>query len=411
MKHLPSAFQISVIVLAVASVFSFYAEASDAPVIIVEGEKSVFSISLEKENTVTPDSTELLNGMAGASVVKNGPLTGFAQYRGMFGQRINTVIDGATHTSGGPNWMDAPLHYAPASQVSNIRIYRGVSPVSSGQETIGGSVIVETKSGEFVDSTEAILSGEISVGGETNNNATMVSVLVTVANKNHWLNVKGLGEQADDIEFDGGEIMPTEYERNRIDMGYGFRFGAHKIEVVGGRNETGDAGAPALPMDIRFVDTDILKGKYTYQGDGFVVESLLFANDVEHLMSNHLLREAPSNTMSYRTATATGESQGGKLVYRSEVGRSFEVGIDVLQSEHSTDVTNPNMPMFLVENFSEAIRDSVGVYAESNFELSDMLSLEVGIRANHIRMDSGEVSVSGTMEMLRSIQNFLMKLI
>ncbi len=397
MKYLPSAFQRSVIAAALASVFSCYAEAGDVPVIIVEGEKEVFSISLEKENTVAPDSTELLKGMAGASVVKNGPLTGFAQYRGMFGQRINTVIDGATHTSGGPNWMDAPLHYAPASQVSNIRVYRGASPVSSGQETIGGSVIVETKSGDFTDSAEVVLSGEVSVGGETNNNATMVSALITVANKNHWLNVKGLDEQADDMAFDGGEITPTEYERRRFDVGYGVRFGAHEIEIGGGRNETGDAGTPALPMDISSIDTDMVRGKYTYQGDESVVEVLLFANDVEHGMTNYHLREAPGEAAGYRTAAATGESQGGKIVFRSEGELSFEVGMDVLQSEHSTDITNPNMPMFLVKNFNEATRDSVGVYAESAFGLSDVLSLDSGVRVNHISMDSGEVSVAGVM--------------
>ncbi|MBV1922285.1 MAG: TonB-dependent receptor [Pseudomonadales bacterium] len=400
MKHVSSAFKRSVIAVAVASVFSFYAEASDVPVIIVEGEKDVFSISLEKKNTVAPDSTELLKGMAGASVVKNGPLTGFAQYRGMYGQRINTVIDGATHTSGGPNWMDAPLHYAPASQVSNIRVYRGASPVSSGQETIGGSVIVETKSGEFVDSTEAVVSGEVSVGGETNNNATMVSALVTVANKNHWLSVKGLDEQADDMEFDGGEITPTEYERSRFDVGYGFRLGAHEIEIGGGRNETDDAGTPALPMDISSIDTDMVRAKYTYQGDDHAVEVLLFANDVEHGMTNHHLREAPGNMMGYRTAAAKGESQGGKVIFRSEGDLPFEVGIDVLQSEHSTDITNPNMPMFLVKNFNESTRDSVGVYVETAFELSDTLSLESGVRVNHIGMDSDEVSVAGTMGMM-----------
>ena len=279
-------------------------------------------------------------------------------------------------------------------------VYRGASPVSSGQETIGGSVIVETKGGDFTDSAEVVLSGEVSVGGETNNNATMLSALVTVANKNHWLNVKGLDEQAKDIEFDGGEITPTEYERDRFDVGYGFRFGAHEIEIGGGRNETGDAGTPALPMDIRSVDTDMLKGKYTYQGDGVAVEVLLFANDVEHIMTNHHLREAPGNMMGYRTAIATGESQGGKVVFRSEEGQAFEIGIDVLQSEHGTDVTNPNMPMFLVKNFNESTRDSVGVYAESAFELNDVLSLDSGVRVNHISMDSGEVSVVGTMGMM-----------
>lgn len=407
MKYIPSFFQIGLVSVLGVFAFSLDIRAQEVPVIIVEGGEKPFSVSLEKENTVNPDSTALLKKMAGAGVVKNGPLTGFAQYRGMFGQRINTVVDGVIHTSGGPNWMDAPMHYAPASQISNIQIYRGAAPVSSGQETIGGSVIIETQKGQFADSAEASLSGDFVAGVESNNGAKSVGGMIYVANKSHWFVVKGLDESADDTRFHEGDIIPSEYERNRFDVDYGFRYGAHEVEIGVGRNETGDAGTPALPMDILSVDTDLYRAKYVFHGEGASLEAGLYGNDVEHEMTNYHLREAPSNMMLHRLASATGESQGAKLVYRSTGDLNFLVGVDGHRSIHNTDITNPNNTAFLVTSFNDVTRESLGVFAESLFNIGPALSLDAGIRVNQVRADADSVSTKGLMGMMLTNMDIL----
>jgi len=395
----------SLIAASVAGIVSMSAQA-ELPVIVVEGEQESFSITLENKNTVAPDSTELLRGMAGAAVVKNGPLTGFAQYRGMFGQRINTVIDGAALTAGGPNWMDAPLHYAPTSQVESIRVYRGLSPVSSGQETIGGSVIVETKQGEFTDSEDFGVSGAVSVGGQSNNRSASTSGVFSIANKSHWLTTKLLDESGDDQGFEDGDITPTEYQRSRYDVSYGFQSEQHEIILSGGRNETGESGTPALPMDIRYVDTNLYSAQYLYHGDDSTIKVHVFGNEVEHEMTNYHLRVPPMMAMKHRTALATGDSQGAKLSYKSEGKLDFLVGLDVHSSVHSTDITNPNNDAFLVENFDEATRDVVGVFAESVFSISESVTLDAGVRLNQVSMDSEDVNVIDMMGLVALKDDF-----
>jgi iron complex outermembrane receptor protein len=82
----------------------------------------------------------MLKKMPGANINKNGELTGIAQYRGMFGDRISVA---------GPNTMDAPLSYAPVALLESLTINRGITTVSSAQETIGGYIQAKTYSGDF----------------------------------------------------------------------------------------------------------------------------------------------------------------------------------------------------------------------------------------------------------------------
>ena len=84
------------------------------------------------------DVTHLLSRVPGGARVGNGALSGQAQYRGLFGERLNLRVDGQRFASGGPNLMDPAFHYAPAPLVAAMMIDRGVSPVSEGPGLAGG---------------------------------------------------------------------------------------------------------------------------------------------------------------------------------------------------------------------------------------------------------------------------------
>ena len=81
-----------------------------------------FTVSPTRATPNAPDSAKLLTLIPGADVVDNGPLTGQAQYRGMFGNRVDVRIDDMHISPGGPNWMDPPLQYAPRALVKNLSL-------------------------------------------------------------------------------------------------------------------------------------------------------------------------------------------------------------------------------------------------------------------------------------------------
>ena len=89
------------------------------------------SQALDVATTPAPevDATALLRRLPGANINGNGPLSGIAQYRGMFGNRVAVEVDGAHFASGGPNLMDPPLHYAPASMLETLTLQRTVKSI------------------------------------------------------------------------------------------------------------------------------------------------------------------------------------------------------------------------------------------------------------------------------------------
>ena len=62
------------------------------------------------EGTDPTDADDYLSDIAG-DVNANGRISGIAQYRGMYGDRVAVTIDGIGVIGGGPNAMDTPLSY------------------------------------------------------------------------------------------------------------------------------------------------------------------------------------------------------------------------------------------------------------------------------------------------------------
>jgi len=369
-----------------ASVSVFADETMDE--IIVTGDRSAIAIDADNTLDIAPDTTKLLRKVAGANINHNGALNGIAQYRGMFGPRIHVAVDGSSISSAGPNWMDPPLSYAPAGLLESLTVYRGIAPVSAGQETIGGAIKATTWSGDFTDSDTFENSGRLRLGAASVDDSYQASVATVVANRNHRFKVAVLNESGDDAEFPDGDIIPTEYERERYDLGYGFRTGGHTLQIDVARNETGESGTPALPMDIDHIDADLANVGYSFDGATFDINARVFYSDIEHGMTNFHLRQPPGSPAMWRRNEVTGENRGFALDVSY---KSWTFGVDAHYEEHESDISNPNNGMFFVENFNGVERQVIGVFAEREFTLTEQLQLELGVRFNRVEMDADTV--------------------
>jgi iron complex outermembrane receptor protein len=364
----------------------------------VKGRRSI----LEEAYTVTPDRTtpnaadaaELLNLVPGGAVNWNGPITGLVQYRGMFGYRINTRVGDMYLNPGGPNWMDAPLHYAPRPILDHMEIELGIASVSSGAESIGGTVNAVLKSSEFTKGGEFEVHGDVEASGRSVNDAISGGGIVSVANRRHRLHVLGSGEFGGDTKFPDGRIHPTSYERYQVGGGYGLQLGPHRFGLDYRRNDTGEAGTPALPMDIRFVETNIAKGDYRGELGPFELEGHVAWSDVEHEMDNYTLRAPPppGSMMGRRFTEASGDGLGAEL--RAEVplwrGR-LTVGGDGHRARHDADIFSPDDSLFFINNFNDVVRTRYGAFAEWEMKLLDIVDLELGVRYTRVDSDAGPV--------------------
>ncbi|MEN8175349.1 MAG: TonB-dependent receptor [Pseudomonadota bacterium] len=376
--------------------------AETLPEVVVEAE----TLPLENEHQVvagevpatSPNTADLLRDTPGGNVNANGPLSGIAQYRGMYGDRVNVRIDGMLINSGGPNAMDAPLSYVPRAQLDSLVVERGISSVSAGSETIGGTIRASSKTARFGDSDKFELQADLDLDYTGVNDGVAAGVLVGAANRNHRVSVIGSHETADDTEFPGGEIFPTEYERSNYGAAYGFRDDVQELSLSVKRNETNDTGTPALPMDIAYIDSDFYQGSYQRViGDG-VLDLALSHSDVEHLMTNFHLRTPPAMPMQYRQSLTDSTGTGGQGGYSLPLGNGeLTLGVDGHEAQHNAVITNPNDGVFFIDNFNDIQRDQFGLFAEWTGTVAADWELEAGLRYNRVAMDAGEVAFAGLM--------------
>ena len=358
------------------------------------------TIDVADEMLISPDVAQLLKKAPGANVNSNGPLTGIPQYRGMYGPRVAVSMDGAHLAPSGPNWMDPPLSYAVGGQLESLELYRGIAPVSVAQESIGGAVDVKSMHGDFTDGKNFELAGRVIGNTQSVNDAYHVESAVFASNQQNRIRLAAMTENGDDAEFPDGHIEPTEYERQRYDLGYGFRSGEHTLQLDYGYNDTGDSGTPALPMDIETIEGDLYGLSYNFDQDmALQVTASLYASDLDHTMTNYKLRQAPPAS-EWRRNTASSDNLGFKLsttVHDDEGASTF--GFDGFSAKHNSDIDNPNNPMFFVENFNKAEREVLGVFLERQQDFTEQWRAEFGIRYNRVEMNSDEVNGTPAMMM------------
>ncbi|MFK7977995.1 MAG: TonB-dependent receptor, partial [Halioglobus sp.] len=299
-----------------------------------------------------------------------------------------------------PNWMDPPLSYVVGGQLESLELYRGIAPVSVAQESIGGAVDAKTRKGEFTSNKNFTLSGRVMASAQSVNDGYHLETALYASNNQHRIKAAAMTETADDADFDGGTITPSEYERQRYDLGYGFRSGNHTVQIDYGFQDTGEAGTPALPMDIESIEGDLLNLSYDYDNNaGMQIAVSLYGSDLKHSMSNYHLRSAPSGPR-WRRNDVSSENAGFKVstTMREDDG-AWVFGWDGFTEEHDSTITNPNNAMFFVTNYNGAEREIIGAFLERQQTFNDRWRAEFGIRYNRISMNADDVNGTPAMMM------------
>ena len=371
--------------------------------IIVEGEalNAIETLRIKPNIINKPDSGAALKALPGANINSNGPITGVAQYRGLFGDRVAVTMENEAVLSGGPNAMDTPLSYAPPLLLKSIALSPGIASVADSQESIGGLIKAKLDRGNFTDTREAKISGDMATRYGSIDEGSNSAAKVVAANDQHKLAILASFDEGDDAETgDGKTLRDTGYQRERYDLSYGWQNEASEAEVSLGKLETSNTGTPALPMDIAGIDTDIANFNGATQINGATLRTRMGYRHVYHLMDNFSLR-SNDNPMRYRQNKAIGQQFTWGASVEFPIGDdSLTLGIDSADTVHDAVITNPNMAMFRVQNFSAAERDIYGFFTEWKGSRGAW-QLEAGVRYNHVDMSSGEVSANGMMPMMQ----------
>ena len=357
------------------------------------------SIVVEQEFVV--DVAEALRRLPGANRNQNGRLSGIAQYRGMFGDRVSVSIDGLGIVGGGPNSMDPPLSYASPMITRQLTLERGIPGVGTAPESIGGHVDAEMARGDFSSSDRFEFGGMAGARYADNGDTTSLAGRLTAANRSHRFSLVGQADRADDQDTPAGRIVPSELSRDRLDASYAYRDDRNEFQVFAGTLDTEDTGTPALAMDIRYIESKLYGASFGRQvSPDLAVRARVGYNDVDHVMDNFSLRPSPDSPMQYRQNRAGGDGFVFALESDYRMG-DFELtaGVDGRLASHDSLITNPNNAMFFIRNFNGVERDVVSVFSAVSHDSGDA-GWEVGVRYVDVSTNAGEVSFGGLMDMM-----------
>jgi iron complex outermembrane receptor protein len=152
----------------------------------------------------TSDAATLLRNIPGVSLYGAGGVSSLPAIHGLADDRVRTQVDGVDLISSCPNHMNSALSYIDPTHVKSVEVYAGITPVSVGGDSLGGSIQVQSPDPEFAAPGAGLLSkGELGVFYRSNGNAKGANADFTLARENLSLNYAGSTAQSDNYKAGG----------------------------------------------------------------------------------------------------------------------------------------------------------------------------------------------------------------
>lgn len=358
---------------------------------------SIAVLDINSNDAMLPDFRDALVHLPGINSNGNGPLTAIVQYRGLFGDRIRVNIDGAPVVGAGPNAMDPPLSNVFSTPGTNIKLYRGVAPVSVGPETLGGALNIE-RDYTTLFANKAEWRGKLDVQRQSEGSAKHYLGTVGYHDSDVFMQVFAANQERDDINDGNGNLIPNSfYERSAYGAQAGFRKGNHQFTASVQRIDTDETGTPALAMDIIYIDSAAWRLQYQWQDKDVGTFSFrTFGNSNQHGMNNFAFRDATMDPMS-RLNTVDSLAHGYEAVWNQTLASGeLTLGADWHTASHNSTITNPILNNFNIHNFNGIERTSESVFGEWQHILNST-QVTAGLRYTQIDANAGEVSHSMAM--------------
>lgn len=387
--------------LSLAAIAALATEPVTLQKISVEGDTvntdlSADTLAKKQSSTMSGDVPTALKDIPGVSVYEMGSRASLPVIHGMADDRVKIDIDGMTITSACPNHMNPALSYIDTTKIESINVVAGITPVSEGGDSIGGTIAVKTKDPKFADKAgEALISGEVSGFYHSNNQARGASISATAANEKLSINYSGYAEQADNYKNGNGAIVrDTLYKQANHSATLAYKTFDGYIALKLAQSNTDYVGFPNEYMDM--LANQSTSGNVIYKGKigSLFIDANAYRQNTDHYM-NKLIGERTGNMPMYTDAKESGLNVKATLPYSQT--QTLKFGADYnryrLNDWWPEDSVNHMAGMspgtFL--NINNGQRDRIGLFSEVVSQWSDRLSSIFGVRYDRVTMDTDDV--------------------
>ena len=388
MKHLPLLISLAIAMPAVAQ-----SRAED-----VLPEMKVIVTAIGDGYRPAADTALMLSNTPGYSVASGGGVSGLPVVNGFADDRIKIRIDGMELTSACANHMNAPLSYIDPQQVQRIRLIAGVTPVSAGGDSIGGTIEVQSNAPVFAQPGAGLhTQGSFAVSGRSVNNSVATSVNASAASDSLSVGYSGAytrGHSYDDGH--GNKVLASMYESINQSIVLAAKGQGQQLTLRAGVQHIPYQGFPNQYMDM--TDNHGQFANLAYKGEfGWgVLDARAYWQQTDHEMGFF----SPE-----RTGTMPMLTHGRNTGYALMASLPMAAGeLRLGQEWHGFRLDDywPAVPGSMMMgprtylNINDGKRDRTVLFGELETRHDARWTSVLGLRGESVRMDTGDVQSYGT---------------
>ncbi|APA71386.1 TonB-dependent receptor [Janthinobacterium sp. 1_2014MBL_MicDiv] len=344
------------------------------------------------------DTAQMLSSTPGYSVAAGGGVSGLPVVNGFADDRLKIRIDGMELTSACANHMNAPLSYIDPQQVQRIRLIAGVTPVSAGGDSIGGTIEVQSNAPVFAQPGAALhTQGSFAVSGRSVNNSVSTSVNASAASDVLSIGYSGAYARAHSYEDGhGNTVLASMVESINQAIVLSAKGKGQQLTLRAGVQHIPYQGFPNQYMDM--TDNHGQFANLAYRGEfGWgVLDARAYWQQTDHEMGFF----TPE-----RTGTMPMLTHGRNTGYALQASLPTGTGeLRLGQEWHGFRLDDywPAVPGSMMMgprsylNINDGKRERTVLFAELDTRHAARWSSVLGLRAESVRMDTGKVQSYGT---------------
>lgn len=391
--------------------------------------------SLAPKLSATSDTASMLSDVPGLSFYGAGGVSSLPAINGLADDRLRIKVDGMDLIASCPNHMNPALSYIDPTNVGVLKVYAGITPVSAGGDSIGGSIVAESRAPEFAaPGQKPILKGEVGTFYRSNNNASGANLSATYATDQFNISYSGATSKADNYtagadfktyDFTGrvghtlarDEVGSTAFETLNHSLGLAFKKDNHLFEAKVGIQDMPFQLYPNQRMDMLYNKQDSLNLRYLGQFDWGSLEARAYQENVDHFMDF-----GPDKRYWYGTASGGGTALSGTpcspvgtaacaagmpmytegkitgISIKSDVALNSQdllrVGAEMQQYRLNDwwPASGAGMMPGTFWNIRDGERDRTALFAELETRKSAQWMTLIGARVEQVKMDAGQAA-------------------
>lgn len=403
--------------------------------------QQIGAAEIAAQHAITRDAAALLRDVPGVSLYGAGGVSSLPVIHGLADDRLRITVDGMDFIASCPNHMNPPMSYLDPTNVAKIKVFAGITPVSVGGDSIGGTIVAETAAPQFAAPGQGTLAkGEIGAFFHSNNNAQGGNLSATLATEGISITYTGALAKADNYTAGGDfknrtstgrightlaldEVGSTAYESRTHTLGFAVRGGNHLVEAKFGYQDVPYQLYPNQRMDMLDNEQKRINLRYLGQYDWGMFEARAYHEEVDHFMDFGADKRYWYSTKSGGSNVANGTpcspNEGtsasdptkgcaaGMPMYSASKTTGFNMKADIdfgtndlvrigALYQHYTlhdwwPASGGGMWPGTFENINDGKRDRLGAFAEWERRIGKQWTTLVGARYERVETDAGTV--------------------